>query len=152
MKIIAIDPGASGGIAWHGQDGESVHCQNLPETITDLKDMLLGFKALDPNWTCFMEDVPSFIGGKNLGNSMTKLHRSAGRIEGVLCALSFRVEMVTPQKWQKFFSLGKRSECATDTIWKNRLKNKAQQLFPTCDVTLKTSDALLILEYGRKQI
>jgi len=149
MNLIAIDPGASGGFATY--DDGIVSCAKLPETIGDFKDIMVGLKANSPDWICFMEDVPSFIGGKKLGNSMTKLHRSAGRIEGVLCALGFRVEMLTPQKWQKFFSLGKRSECATDTIWKGKLKNKAQQLFPNCTVTLQVSDALLILEYGMKQ-
>ena len=33
--------------------------------------------------------------------------------------------------------------------WKNILKKKAQQLFPYAKVTLATSDALLICEYGR---
>ena len=150
MNLLAIDPGASGGFAWTGSEG-STFCESLPDTIGDFAGLLFALKARDANWTCYMEDVPSFIGGKNLGNSMTKLHRSAGRIEGVLCALSFRVVMVTPQKWQKFFGLGKRSDCATDTIWKNKLKSRAQQLFPHCDVTLKTADALLIYEYGRNQ-
>ena len=35
------------------------------------------------------------------------------------------------------------------TEWKNILKKKAQQLFPYAKVTLATSDALLICEYGR---
>jgi hypothetical protein len=32
--------------------------------------------------------------------------------------------------------------------WKRKLKEEAQRLFPNMDVTLKTADALLILEYA----
>ena len=34
----------------------------------------------------------------------------------------------------------------TPTQWKNKLKAEAQRLFPDIRVTLKTADALLILE------
>jgi hypothetical protein len=49
------------------------------------------------------------------------------------------------------YQLGKSSE-HTKTEWKNRLKAKAQQLFPqqSKHITLKTADALLIAEYARK--
>jgi hypothetical protein len=56
--------------------------------------------------------------------------------------------MVRPQKWQGFLGLGK-SE-GDKTKWKNKLKAKAQNLFPSLDVTLSTADALLLLEYGVK--
>ena len=35
--------------------------------------------------------------------------------------------------------------------WKNRLKAKAQQLFPKLKITLKTADAILIAEYCRRK-
>ena len=58
---------------------------------------------------------------------------------------------VTPQKWQKEFSnsLGK-SRDYDKREWKNRLKGLAQQMFPAEKVTLKTADALLLAEYGRR--
>lgn len=135
-------------MAWEDETGQ--HCVSIPETMGDIAALILQMKASNtsPNWTCYMEDIPSFIGGKKLGNSMTKLHRSAGRIEGLLCAYNFRVIMVTPQKWQKHFSLGKRSGCSSDSEWKNKLKSEAQRRFPLQTVTLKTADALLILDYA----
>lgn len=39
----------------------------------------------------------------------------------------------------------------SETQWKNRLKAKAQQLFPQQEVTLATADALLIAEFGRRK-
>ena len=49
----------------------------------------------------------------------------------------------------KFYQLG-RSTGYSKTEWKNKLKAKAQQLFPGEKVTLATCDSLLIAEYGRK--
>jgi hypothetical protein len=55
---------------------------------------------------------------------------------------------VLPQKWQKFLSLGSRGK-KSKTEWKNKLKARAQQLFPSVGkITLATSDALLITKYG----
>ena len=53
-----------------------------------------------------------------------------------------------PQDWQKGFGLGTASACASKRIWKNKLKAEAQRRFPHLNVTLKTADALLILEHS----
>jgi hypothetical protein len=62
-----------------------------------------------------------------------------------LSGLYIRTELITPQKWQKKLGLGT-SKGLTPTQWKNKLKAEAQRLFPDIRVTLKTADALLILE------
>jgi hypothetical protein len=64
-------------------------------------------------------------------------------------ALGYRIERVPPQTWQKELGLGN-SKGLSKTEWKNKLKGRAQELFPGIPITLKTSDALLIWEYGRK--
>jgi hypothetical protein len=56
--------------------------------------------------------------------------------------------LVRPQVWQKGFGLGTASTCASKSEWKNKLKAEAQRRFPHLPVTLKTSDALLLLEYA----
>jgi hypothetical protein len=45
------------------------------------------------------------------------------------------------------FGLGTASRCASKSEWKNKLKAEAQRRFPDLKVTLKTADALLILEW-----
>ena len=55
---------------------------------------------------------------------------------------------VTPQKWQKELQLGNRGNKST-TEWKNKLKAKAEQLFPYMKITLAVSDSLLILQYAK---
>lgn len=55
---------------------------------------------------------------------------------------------VTPQKWQKALQLGTKGN-KSNTEWKNKLKARAQQLFPNVPMTLAVADALLILEYSK---
>jgi len=77
------------------------------------------------------------------------LFRNFGRIEGVLASLRCRVEYLKPDWWQKQLRLGKSADHGDR--WKAHLKGRAQALFPRVEVTLKTADALLILEAGRVQ-
>jgi hypothetical protein len=67
---------------------------------------------------------------------------------------SFRVDLPTPKKWQKHFSVT-RSNAKSSSDHKKRLKEKTQQVFPEStgvDITLETSDALLLVEYGRSVV
>lgn len=151
IGLTAIDPGGSGGIAWINHDGQ-VQTEKIPETNGDLINILTGLRvAYGARWEVFLEDVPFGIGSGANPSAMAKLHRRAGVVEGVVQALGGRLVMVTPQKWQKFFSLGtKAGSCGGNTTkWKNKLKGEAQRRFPGVDVTLDISDALLILDYGR---
>jgi hypothetical protein len=59
--------------------------------------------------------------------------------------------MVPPKKWQQALGLGSAKDL-TKTQWKNKLKNKAQQLYPQIKVTLATADALLIYEAARRNL
>jgi hypothetical protein len=61
-------------------------------------------------------------------------------------------DLVAPGTWQKAFGLARKKGEAHGK-WKARLRQKAQQLFPQLGrrVTLKTCDALLIAEYGRRR-
>jgi hypothetical protein len=56
--------------------------------------------------------------------------------------------MITPQKWQKQLNLGKSEGDKPE--WKRKLKGHAQRTYPDLTVTLKTADALLILEAARQ--
>jgi hypothetical protein len=67
----------------------------------------------------------------------------------VLASLKCRVEYLKPDWWQKVSRFGKRADHADR--WKSHLKGRAQALFPRVEATLKTADALLILEAGRLQ-
>jgi hypothetical protein len=97
---------------------------------------------------CIMEAVSGFAGKAQPGSAMFKFGEHFGFIKGVVQTLGMRLELVRPQVWQKAFGLGTASACASKTVWKNKLKAEAQRRFPHLNVTLKTADALLILEHS----
>lgn len=144
--IIAIDPGSSGGFAWRDRDGE-FHCAPMPETQGDVLDLLTEIHASCPGLICAIEKVGGFVAGNPTpGSTMFNFGRGVGFIEGILMTRSVPTETVTPQKWQKHVQLGSRGDMEKGE-WKNKAKAIAQQRFPGLRVTLKVSDALLILEY-----
>ena len=97
---------------------------------------------------CVLEEVSGFAGKAQPGSAMFRFGEHFGFIKGVVQALEIRLVLVRPQVWQKGFGLGTASACASKTIWKNKLKAEAQRRFPHLNVTLKTADALLILEHA----
>ena len=64
-----------------------------------------------------------------------------------------------PQAWQRSLGLTKirddriweMSDAGASGRWKNRLKSRAQELFPDIKVTLRTSDALLLAHYCKEK-
>jgi len=148
--IMAIDPGASGGIAI-SRFGK-VECYALPETQGDLLALLRSFKAAADveghELICVLEEVSGFAGKAQPGSAMFRFGEYFGFAKGAVQALGIRLVLVRPQVWQKGFGLGTASACRSKTEWKNKLKAEAQRRFPQLSVTLKTADALLILEHA----
>ncbi len=147
---IAIDPGVSGGIAW--DSGNLVAGIPMPETDTDIRDLIteLIIGSENPNITLVIEDVPKYVGTNVPGSSVFPLAFNCGLIRGVALALKIPIILVKPHDWQKHFRLGTKKDAGSTTVWKNRLKGEAQRRFPHLKVTLKTSDALLILAFARE--
>jgi hypothetical protein len=147
--VIAIDPGASGGIASR-RDGHPAEATPMPQTEGDLV-LLLRQLAADPADTiAVVELVGGYVGQAQPASSAFKFGRNFGFILGVLQTLGIRVELVRPQVWQKSLGLGSARGCVSKTEWKNKLKSLAQRLYPQLKPTLATADALLILEYRLK--
>lgn len=146
-RYIGIDPGKHGGIAVMGADGEVLDIVKMPETPQDLLDFLEQYK--DDSF-CTLERVGGMPG--NGGSAMFNFGKGYGHLQMALLALHIPTEDVTPNKWEKTYQLGSSGKY-TKTEWKNRLKAKAQQMFPHLGkkITLATCDALLICEYGRRQ-
>lgn len=144
MKHIGIDPGSNGGIAVLDDSGAVIFLRKMPETPQDLIDTLRHFAD---DSCCTLEKVGGMPG--NGGMAMFNFGKGYGHLEMALLALKIPTETVTPQKWEKTYQLGT-SRGVGKTEWKNRLKAKAQQLFPDQKLTLAVCDALLIAEYGRR--
>jgi hypothetical protein len=98
-----------------------------------------------------VEQVGGYTGQAQPGSAMFTFGRGYGFLLGVLACLGIRNELVTPQRWQKPLGIGT-STGLSRPEWKRKLKVKAEQLFPSQAVTLKTCDALLILDYAMRQL
>ena len=139
--IIAIDPGKSGGIA--STDGFTV-ANPMPETEGDCVDTLRSLTAIAHDKICYIEKVGGYIAGNKCpGSAMFNFGHGRGVLIGAMMAFGWKIIEVPPQRWQKWLGIGK---CGGD---KNKLKAEAQRRFPDIKVTLKTADALLILDYAR---
>ncbi len=139
----------SGGLAV-AQFGKT-DCHAMPGTQGDLLELIGSIKsAADVEGAalvCVLEEVSGFAGQAQPGSAMFKFGEHYGFIKGVVQTLGIRLVLVRPQAWQKGFGLGTASNCTSKGQWKNKLKAEAQRRFPRLPVTLKTADALLILDW-----
>lgn len=150
--ILAIDPGASGGWAWLDTDG--VMRAEAFDRYTE-SDIARWFRNLNGDTFAYLEQVGSCGGGKEGrrqgANSMFSFGRNYGFWRGVLTATPIPFEDIRPQKWLPAMGLrGIKGESQTEK--KNRHKQKVQQLFPQLTITHKTADAILLCEFGRRQM
>lgn len=153
MRYIGIDPGAGGGLAvirW----GERIFLERMPPTEMDLLDTLRSRCDLDPDsWrdphiSACIEKVTGYVGGVgNPGSAMFKFGCSYGRCTMALTSLGISYTEVVPRTWQKAVGIAPRGKTESKTEFKNRLKRRAQQLYPWVEATLATCDALLIAHY-----
>ena len=143
-KIIAIDPGKNGGIAiYSSEKNKLIEVVKMPPTPQELLSFLRLYQF---NSVCYLEKVGGLPGMG--GSAMFNFGKGFGHIEMALLCAKIPTNEVLPQKWQKFLSLGTKGSKSTSE-WKNKLRTRAEQLFPNAGkITLATSDALLILKYG----
>lgn len=139
--FIGLDPGnSSGGIAVIGANGQAVSTLSLSRsTIHDVAGVVATFRG-----TCglaLLERV-SAMPRQGVASSF-KFGVSFGQLQGILAALGFRWEEVTPAKWQQAMKCRSKGD-------KNVTKAAAQRLFPDLKVTHATADALLLAEHARR--
>ena len=164
MVYLGIDPGWGGGLtSLHFRERKvTVISVKMPDTEQDIWYWLQtqhdNEDVLNTNHFAVIEKVWGHIGGgaekgggASNGSAMFRFGHSYGLLRGFLIAASIPFEEVTPQTWQKALGLGTRAKTDSKTQWKNKLKQKAQNLFPKVKVTLANSDSLLIAEYCRRK-
>lgn len=143
-KIIAIDPGINGGIVVYSVDRQKVI--EITKMLQTPQELLSFLRIYSLNSLCYLEKVGGLPGMG--GSSMFNFGKGYGELTMALLSCKIKTITVTPQVWQKSLQLGNKGT-KSSTAWKNKLKSKAQQLFPSVGkITLATSDALLILQYS----
>jgi hypothetical protein len=142
-RILAIDPGLSGGLAYLGQTG--IILNSMPATDQDISVLVMDRLAISD--VVYIEKVGGYVGGKGApGSSMFSFGYNVGFLHGLIAASKTRVIEVPPQRWQK--TLGAGNKATHGARWKAHLKGLAQQRQPRQVITLKTADAVLILEHA----
>jgi hypothetical protein len=160
MNWLGIDPGMHGGIALNCEG--TLLVWKMPQTDDDLVNLIEDIQVSYGIDFCVLEEVgarPTQISGPN--GSMVNVQgvtqtwnfaQNYGVIRGVLAALKVKRQYVRPQNWQKLLGIPPRRKDPkeTQTEWKNRLRAKAQELFPGVKIILEVADAALISEVARR--
>ena len=136
--LMAIDPGAEGGFAWHDAAGD-VHAEAMPEGMTAQVDRLRSILAATPGLEAVIEKVGYWMPGDH-PNAATKFARHCGHLEAALYALGVPCVAVAPGVWMKRLGALPKEKQAR----KRAIKEEMQRRFPALAVTLKTADALAL--------
>ena len=140
---IGIDPGKSGGVAIIYDD--NLYTGKCPNTVHDMVEEVkvpLDIMAI-PKSKAVIELVHSMPG--NGVKSMFTFGQNYGTWLGIMAALKIPYDIVPPGKWMKHYGSMPKDKKAR----KNKLKQLAQQAWPTHRITLATADAVLIAMYSR---
>lgn len=142
---LGVDIGTNGACVVLRSDGSVHEVFNTPDSREGFINRFGWYK--DHSCFCITEKVASMPqnGVKASHTFGVIVERTLYTLE--LCKIPF--QEVTPQTWMKTYML-KKENGESNTLWKNRLKTKAQQLFPHEKITLATADAFLIAEYCRR--
>lgn len=138
--IVAIDPGANGGIAIMTNSGNVVVEKLRSES---LKAMLYQFGTFTGNDTIALEDVGFHVKGNNAQASAT-FAKHVGHLEMALAANWLEPVYVKPREWMK--TLGPLPKDKSER--KNEIKRLMQERYPHIKVTLWSSDSLGILTWA----
>lgn len=142
---LGVDLGVNGACVVLDHIGEVHEVFNTPDTRSGFIERFKKYEQC--KCFCITEKVASMPqnGVKASHTFGVIVERTLYTLE--LCKIPF--QEVTPQTWMKTYML-KKDKGESHTSWKNRLKTKAQQLFPHQKITLATADAFLIAEYARR--
>lgn len=143
--IVAIDPGASGGIAF--TDGKIAEARPLG-SFREQRDYIGSLVQRHPGILAYMELVGGYIGKEQPGAYMFNFGEGYGIAQGLFLAFDVRLELVRPQKWMRAILPG-----VIGMEYSNRkraLQQYAQERYPGIQVTQKISDALALLDYATR--
>ena len=141
ITTIAIDPGASGGVAFHNAHDGIYTCFDL-YPITDLLEAIDTLKEADSKIRIVVEDLPPYTGNKIPGSRSFKMGVSYGLILGIGAGAGIPTYKIKPKDWQNSLA-GVKGTKGNDR--KKILRDICKRLYPDLKPTLKTCDAILIL-------
>jgi len=154
---LGIDPGSSSGafalllptyqygkiINW-GFVTKRFKDYTEPELCEILNNWVITAKDSGGAIEAILEDI--HLMPKQGISSGGKFMRNKGLLEGFLMALKIPYKKVSPQRWVKHYGM-KKDPLETKTQWKNKLRQRAQELFPDVKIQAETADAILLANY-----
>lgn len=144
--FIGIDPGASGGIAIINTFANETDVYKMPQTEHDINNILyqVGYYANHGVPAVALIEKVGSMPGQGLSSTF-KFGQNYGFLRGLLVANKISFSEMIPRSWQKHLGITPRNkDTESKTEFKNRLKGLAQQYYPEKNITLATSDAILI--------
>lgn len=162
-KIIAIDPGWGGAVAYYIPEERTVGVSTCPGDCLGMLDLLssLQDKYGEGEWIAAVENnhsSPVFGARGNFG-----LGQNLGSWETALCAKNILVEYIDAKDWQKLSTLERSSVKKGRKALKEKSWRYARRYFPkfkeslgdtvpsTRNPSQGIADALNILEYFRRR-
>lgn len=139
--VIAIDPGASGGVAWVDAEG-IVGAEAMADGMTAIVDRLRELTCELRGCAAVVEKVGMWLPGDH-PNSATKFARHCGNVEAALYGLGVPMREVSPGVWMR--TLGKLP--SEKGARKRAIRELMARRYPHLRVTMKTADALGILTW-----
>lgn len=144
MLIIAIDPGATGGLALYNTlKSETPVVTKMPGTPLDIFEFLQGARTMNRDAVAVVEKINTAAFGFSAPSTIAKLNRHIGHLEMALLALNMPIIEVTPQKWMKHLGKLPKDKGAR----KSAIKDQMQRRYPLVKLTLWNADALGILTW-----
>ena len=140
MKMLCIDPGAGGAIAYVSTDG-NVDAEAMPEGMTAICDRIQDYAEAG-----YDKVIIERVGGYRPGNSgpaAAKFARHCGWLDVALYTNKIALyKNPTPQQWMKLMGVPKFEKVQDRKRW---IKEWVQKRLPKIRVTLTTADALGML-------
>ncbi len=146
---IGIDPGLSGALAIIAP-GDHIFIHDTPIVKSNgksqylIRNMVEIFESLHLTAGCCIGIEQVHAMPKQGVSSMFRMGEGLGIWKGIVAALGYSYEMITPKRWKKEMMQGMGKDKGASII-------KAKQLFPNADIHLKKHDgraeALLLAYY-----
>lgn len=155
--LIGVDPGAGGGIAYHGETKETTAVK-MPGSRKEIFDFFSEMKKhccfSNQKPLVFIEKIQMFhsdsdTGGKQFG--IMKLLANFETLQTVFEILELPFVLVPSQTWQKELGF-KRVKGEKKAERKIKYRDTATVFFPHTKPTLQTADALCLLIFGKKKL
>lgn len=158
IGYIGVDPGKKGGIAVidYVSTKREVRTYKMPQTEMDILTLFRDIAGLyATGYVAMIEKVTGAPQRKAKegqkqntapGSAMFNFGGNYYGLRMAMLASGIRFDPANSRKWQNTVNVPKKPG-ETRTSHKNRLKARAQELFPGVNVILDTADALLLAHY-----